>query len=64
MENAIEMEVKTKKWQQFIFEIAGVEEHVEEEHVERWRRSVLSEWECYFLSDLDIFCNEYLRNST
>ena len=23
-----------------------------------------SEWECYFLSDLDIFCNEYLRNST
>ena len=34
MENAIEMEVKTKKWQQFIFEIAGVEEHVEEEHVE------------------------------
>ena len=34
VENAIEMEVKTKKWQQFIFEIAGVEEHVEEEHVE------------------------------
>ena len=34
VENVIEMEVKTKKWQQFIFEIAGVEEHVEEECTE------------------------------
>ena len=34
MENTIEKKVKTKKWQQYIFQIVGVAEQVEEEDEE------------------------------
>ena len=61
MENAIEMEVKTKKWQQFIFEIAGVEEHVEEE--EKCTDGMGKLLMDFFLLHPDMFGNEYTLNS-